>query len=1021
MSIFNTKFLLTQEQDEEKLKKRYLNLQIYQAKASEIKNFKEEKFQTQFLKDIFENCLGYTLDTTDPTNFNLEREKKNETDGKKADGAILINGEVRCVIELKDQTTQHLDKTPSNRELSPVDQAFRYFVSHDNAKYVVVSNFNELRFYIGNKTTFEKFDLFTASFDDFKKLHLLLSFESIGTDLPLKLKEKFATHEREISNKFYKDFSAFRLTLFKNICKNNAGIDKNRLLSLTQKLCDRLVFILFAEDRGLLRLRTIAEIKDKFQNQVTELSFYDFYKIYFKAINEGNERLDIKRYNGGLFATDTELDALKIDDSVLEAQFLSDYDFLSDIGVNILGHIFESSLNDLEELNAQINGDEFDAKQSKRKKDGIFYTPEFITEFIVENSLGSLCKAKKDELGLDLNELLAPKNPKKLTKAESEIKDKIYAYREWLLSLKILDPACGSGAFLNQALEFLISEHGALDTYRKVYEGEGLGLYDIESTILENNLYGVDINADAVEIARLSLWLRTAAKGRVLTDLSKNLVMANSLLEFPFDFKFDVVIGNPPYVRQEAIKEQKPALQKYKVYSGTADLFVYFYELGITHLKEDGLLGFICSNKFFRTSYGENLRKFILDNTQITHIIDFAGVKVFEDASVDSAITIFKKIRADENSKFNFLASSTINLKTQKFIQIPQSALSETNFTFLDSSKFELKSKIEKVAKPLKDWDVNIYRGILTGLNEAFIIDSDTRDKILSTCIGDERERTQKLIRPILRGRDIKRYDYKWAGLWLICTFPALKIEIENLPNLKGYLQTFLPYIAQSGETIDGKKCRKKTSNKWFETQDNIAYYKEFEKDKIFYNEIGNEINFALDTKKFVCNNKLYFISLEKNNTLQLKFLTGVLNSKLLQWYFSFKFNFGGGKGTDSFGEIPIPQIASQNENLANEIINLVDEILKANEKIKLYEKHMATLTLDEKLEAKENIDTLNDKIKASDEKINKLVFELYELTSDEIALITEGGGSESIAKIYIYILQRGENEPIRALLQSAA
>ena len=826
MPIFNTKFLLTQEQDEEKLKKRYINLQIYQAKASDIKSFKEEKFQTQFLKDIFENCLGYTLDTTNPTNFNLEREKKNETDGKKADGAILINSEVRCVIELKDQTTQHLDKTPSNRELSPVDQAFRYFISHENAKYVVVSNFNELRFYIGNKTTFEKFDLFTASFDDFKRLHLLLSFESISTDLPLKLKEKFATHEREISNKFYKDFSAFRLTLFKNICKNNAS-DKNRLLSLTQKLCDRFVFILFAEDRGLLRLRTIAEIKDKFQNQVTELSFYDFYKIYFKAIDEGSERLDIKRYNGGLFATDTELDGLKIDDSVLEAQFLSDYDFLSDIGVNILGHIFESSLNDLEELNAQINGNEFDAKQSKRKKDGIFYTPEFITEFIVENSLGALCKVKKDELGLDLNELLAPKNPKKLTKAESEIKDKIYAYREWLLSLKILDPACGSGTFLNQALEFLISEHGALDTYRKVYEGEGLGLYDIESTILENNLYGVDINADAVEIARLSLWLRTAAKGRVLTDLSKNLVAANSLLEFPFDFKFDVVIGNPPYVRQEAIKEQKPALQKYKVYSGTADLFVYFYELGITHLKENGLLGFICSNKFFRASYGENLRKFILENTQITHIIDFTGVKVFEDASVDSAVTIFRKIRAGGNSKFNFLASSTINLKTQKFIQIPQSTLNETNFTFLDKSKFELKNKIEKVAKPLKDWDVNIYRGILTGLNEAFIIDSDTRDKILNNCVGEEREQIQKLIRPILRGRDIKRYDYEWAGLWLICTFPALKIDIENFPSLKGYLQTFLPYIAQSSETINGKKCRKKTSNKWFETQDNIAYYEE--------------------------------------------------------------------------------------------------------------------------------------------------------------------------------------------------
>jgi len=440
-SIFQSSILRNFPQDESKIAQRWASYQDYITKIEFIKSVKEEKYQDGFLKDIFENCLGYTLDSSNPQNFNLEREKKNETDGKKADGVIILNSEVVGVIELKDQKTKNLDQIEA--------QAFNYHLSHSKSKYIIISNFDELRFYIDKKTAYEKFSLFDLSYDEFKKLHLLLSFESIKEDIPLKLKEKSSNFEAEISKQLYKDFSAFRTHLFENIVKNNDQIDKSTLLRLTQKLCDRIIFILFAEDRELLKHNTIKEIREHFANQAfTNYSLYDIYKFYFDAINNGNDKLSIPKYNGGLFAKDELLDSLKIDDISLdlEAQKLSDYDFASDISVNILGHIFEQSLTDLEEIQSNIDDIAFDKTKSKRKKDGVFYTPEYITKYIVQNTLGKLCDDKKTEL--NLQNVQNPANPKKLTKEEKQTLQNIYAYREYLLNLKILDPACGSGAFL---------------------------------------------------------------------------------------------------------------------------------------------------------------------------------------------------------------------------------------------------------------------------------------------------------------------------------------------------------------------------------------------------------------------------------------------------------------------------------------------------------------------------------------------------------------------------------------------
>ena len=672
LALFQKSVLNSISQDEGKVALRWAEYQKFLVKVDAIKGFKEEEYQDGFFKDVFENCLGYTLKTTNPSNFNLEREKKNETDGKKADGVIYVDGNIIGVVELKDQKTKQLDAIEA--------QAFNYHNSHSNSKYVIISNFDELRFYIDKKTAYESFNLFSLSYDEFKKLHLLVSFESIKDNIPQKLKDKSSTFEQSISKELYKDFTLFRTHLFENIIANNPTIDKSLLLRLTQKLCDRVIFILFAEDRGLLRHNTIKEIREEFTNQrFTDYKLYDIYKFYFEGINQGNTKLNIPKYNGGLFATDELLDSLTIDDVCLNenAQKLSNYDFVSDISVNILGHIFEQSLSDLEELNASLNDLAFDKKNSKRKKDGVFYTPEYITRYIVENTLGKLCEERKK--ALHVKNVEAPKNSKKPTKEEAQTKENLELYKNWLLHVKILDPACGSGAFLNQALEYLIKEHKELQEKLAIM-GDITAYYEIEASILENNLYGVDINEDAVEIARLSLWLRTAQQGRALANLSGKIKCGNSLIddktvasnafvwqeEFPEVFAnggFDVVIGNPPYGAELFGKEWLKNKFK-KTAFGNIDSYKFFVQRSIELLKDYCLLGFILPDSYLEKEYFSDMRNMIVENFKEIFNIKL-GNDIFDDVNLPTSIMLLNH-KGNNADKFHFLDISTMPLDSKE-------------------------------------------------------------------------------------------------------------------------------------------------------------------------------------------------------------------------------------------------------------------------------------------------------------------------------------------------------------------
>ena len=636
-----------------------------------IRGSKEEQYQGEFLIDLFVNVLGYTKNPT--PNFNLTTEYKNVKDSKKADGAIIINEIVKAVIELKGTNTTDLNKIET--------QAFGYKNNQPECDYVITSNFEKIRFYIDNAIEYIEFNLFTLTEKEFELLYICLSFDSIAKGLPKQIKDESVSQEALITKKLYKDYSDFKHELYHNLVKLNPQYEPIELFKKSQKLLDRFLFIFFAEDRQLLPTNLIFRINKEWQQlkeMRIEVSLYDRYKIYFKDLDQGakvslpafsqtaskqKEEFDIYAYNGGLFKSDELLNDIKIDDALLflHTEKLSNYDFASEVDVNVLGHIFENSLNDVDEIKAQLEGQEIDKTKTKRKKDGVFYTPKYITKYIVDNTVGKLCVEKKEEMQIiESDYTIDKKRQKKTTQA---LTDKLDLYRNWLLQLTICDPACGSGAFLNQALDFLITEHRYIDELQAKLFGDALVLSDVEGSILENNLFGVDINEESVEIAKLSLWLRTAQPNRKLNDLNSNIKCGNSLIDdvtiagdkafnWEHEFKevfdkggFNVIIGNPPYVPAEYISDKDKLFleKKYSSAFGRLNLYPIFYEKAIIIGNENSKIGFITPYTILKNQYYIQARKFILENTFIESIIDFKGVLVFSDAAVDSIIVLLTK------------------------------------------------------------------------------------------------------------------------------------------------------------------------------------------------------------------------------------------------------------------------------------------------------------------------------------------------------------------------------------------
>ena len=999
-----------------------------------IKAIKEESFQEGFIRELFVNIMGFKLNPI--PNYNFVLEKKNVDDSRKADGAIIIENKVKAVIELKDTKTIDLGKVK--------DQAFGYKNNQPGCIYVITSNFEKLRFYIEYADEYIEFNLFTLTEEEFKILYLCLAFENISKDIPKKIKEESLSEEDVITKKLYKDYSLFKRELHQNLVLLNPNFEPIELFKKSQKLLDRFLFLFFGEDRHLLPPNSVRQIItdwNKLQELNVYMPLYDRFKEYFRHLNTGfkSKNYDVFAYNGGLFKPDEILDTISINDELLYKHTLklSEYDFASEVDVNILGHIFENSLNELDEIKAQLEGREIDKSKTKRKKDGVFYTPKYITKYIVENTVGKLCEEKKLELEIIEKEYFVDKKRQK--KTIQSLVEKLDAYRKWLLQLTICDPACGSGAFLNQALDFLIDEHQYIDELQAKLFGDAMVLSDMENSILENNLFGVDLNEESVEIAKLSLWLRTAQPNRKLNDLNGNIKCGNSLIDdetvagdkafnwqtaFPKVFEkggFDVIIGNPPYVRQELLTkiDKEFFVNKYETGNGTADLYVYFYETALNILKQNGILGYITPNKFYKTKYGKELRQFLI-RFKIIELIDFFELKVFEDASTDSQILILEKNK--NNSPFNYSPiKNIIDFRDNNYskLEINPKNLSDEIWVFNNSNDLNILNKMNLISISLNEYTKEgLFRGITTGLNEAFIIDEETKNEIIN-----EDPKSTELIKPYVTATEIKKYNLNIKNNYYLLHI-KWEFKPEEFPGIFNYLIKHKLKLEIRPEV-------KEKRYKWYAMSRYASdYFHLFELPKIIYIHTAVNHKFYYDEAGYYINNSCYLISNAD------KFLSVWLNSKIFSFYKKLNFVAYGdssesGRAKLDYNKmvnVPVPNINTQQKQpfveKADLMLTLNKELQEQSQKfqrtiqrkfeleelpkklqdwyrlpyaefIKELAKKKVKLSLSQEaewedyfIEESKKALELKATIDATDKAIDTMVYELYGLNEEEIAIV---------------------------------
>jgi len=915
-------------------------------KTKRIFAFNETALHGEFASKIVQGVLGYI----GPSG--------NETYTVSAEEAILkgsvdlalghftaSTSEILAPFELKGANTKDLDAIMPGRNKTPVQQAWEYATNQAGVKWVIVSNYVEIRLYgFGEGTAaYEVFNLADLTNpQEYARFMILLAAENLLTGKTQALLDECRREDKDITDALYRDYKQLRSELIDAIRKAAPAVPPLDAIAAAQKILDRVLFIAFAEDTGLLPAR-ILERAFEHSDPFNPKPIWENFKGLFAAIDKGNQKLDVPPYNGGLFAPDKVADYLNIPDGVCEGfKKIGDYDFASEVSVTVLGHIFEQSIADVERLQAEARGEIVEEEKKtgtsgRRKRDGVVYTPDYVARFIVEQTVGAhLRDIFADSLapfikkGSDVEDYESIQWRKKSGELEAW-----EAYRDRIKTLRIVDPACGSGVFLVMAFDYLKAELHRVN--RKIVElrpkaAYDSGLFDFvpDSEILTNNLFGVDVNSESVEIAKLSLWVKTAQKGKALDSLDKNILVGDSLIEdssfaylehgfswkaaFPDVFKdggFDIVLGNPPYVRVELITSMKPYLERrYEVVSDRADLYFYFYERGLRLLKPNGRLGFISSNTFFKTGAGQNLRNYLLRRATLESILDFGDLQIFEGVTTYPAILILRNLPAPDVHQLRFWKldklpdSNFLSAWEKSAIFCPQSALGSGSWQLEDDRPRALREKIRNGKKALSEVYESPLYGIKTGLNKAFVIESTVKERL---CREDPK--SAELLKPFLEGKDIRKWRGEHRGLWGIVIAKGWTIARYGIGDELSQWERFskdFPAIANWLMPYrDIARKRTDQGDYWWELRA-CDYLDLYEQPKIIYAHFQKEPLFFYDENCFYTNNRGYIWNAGPTEL-------ALLNSKLTWFYLTGQTSSVRGgffeATTQNTSTIPIPEI----------------------------------------------------------------------------------------------------------------
>ena len=542
------------------------------------------------------------------------------------------------------------------------------------------------------------------------------------------------------------------------------------------------------------------------------------------------------------------LSLLQLVEGLLKGRDGTPYDFAA-IGADVLGAIYEQYLTQVQ------------AERERRKQQGIYYTPRYVVSYIVRNTLTRALEAAQERGGL-----AAARN------------------------LRVLDPACGSGSFLIAAFDvlddwFAQNDHSLRDTTKR------------RRHILRDNLFGVDLDPQAVEVTRLNLWLRAVHKQANACLTSPTFARATALVDESFDWQrefpqvfehggFDVVVGNPPYVRQESLSAEFKQMvsERYRSYNGRADIYVYFYERAHELLKPGGFFGFISSNKFMRAAYGAKLRQYLLEQAKLQEIIDFGELPVFKEAATFPVIVLTQKCKEPGDDRQDFIFAPIKELDFQDFdvavseqgTVLEERSLRGDSWALAPAEDMEIFLQMSATDVPLEEYlgGTKIYRGLIVGLSDAFIVSRSTRDRI-----NRLNPQSERFIRPLLLGRDVRKYHVIDESRYLINIPKGWTRPHCGQAEPEEWMRAQHPMLMEHlGQFEELARRRTDQGEFWWELRA-CSYLEEFNKEKIIYPDIARESRFSLDKEEYLLGNSVYFIP-----TGEL-YLLGILNSRLLHFY----------------------------------------------------------------------------------------------------------------------------------------